>query len=113
MNGLYLGDATAVTTALGYEKVASDLIMTANATAKADGRIVETYHVGAIEAEQEYGTRLPEFRDSMLNKAVTASVEDFDAVYDQGMDDYLANGGQEIIDERTAKIEEFYGYKAE
>ena len=113
VNGLYLGDATAVTTALGYEKVASDLIMTANATAKADGRIVETYHVGAIEAEQEYGTRLPEFRDSMLNKAVTASVEDFDAVYDQGMDDYLANGGQEIIDERAAKMEQYYGYKAE
>ena len=56
----------------------------------------------AIEAEQEYGTRLPEFRDTMLNKAVTASVEDFDAVYDQGMDDYLANGGQAIIDERAA-----------
>ena len=113
VNGLYLGDATAVTTALGYEKVASDLIVAANAAAKADARIVETYHVGAIDAEQEYGTRLPEFRDSLLNKAVTASEADFDAVYDQGMDDYLANGGQEIIDERAEKLAQYYGYTAE
>ena len=113
VNGLYLGDATAVTTAMGYEKVSPELIVTANAAAKADGRIVTTYHCGAIEAEQEYGTRLPEFRDSLLNKAVTASVDDFDAVYDQGMDDYLTNGGQEIIDERAAKLEQYYGYTAE
>ena len=113
VNGLYLGDATTVTTALGYAPVASDLITVANAAAKADGRVVGYFNVGDIEAQQEYGTQLPTFRDTLLNKAVTASVDDFDAVYDQGMDDYLANGGQEIIDERTAKIEEFYGYKAE
>ena len=113
VNGLYLGDATAVTTANGYEKVAPELIVAANAIAKADGRVVTPYHVGAIVAEQEYGTRLPEFRDSLLNKAVTASVEDFDAVFDQGMDDYLANGGQEIIDERAEKLAQYYGYTAE
>ena len=113
VNGLYLGDATTVTTALGYAPVASDLITIANAAAKADGRIVKVFNCGDIASEQEYGTQLPTFRDTLLNKAVTASEADFDAVYDQGMDDYLANGGQEIIDERTAKIEEFYGYKAE
>ena len=113
VNGLYLGDATAVTTALGYESVASDLIVVANAAAKNDGRTVTTFHCGTIEAEQEYGTALPTYRDTMLDKAVVASVEDFDAVYDQGMADYLANGGQAIIDERTAAIEKYYGYKAE
>ncbi len=113
VNGLYLGDATAVTTAMGYEKVDPELIKVANAAAKADGRVVATFNCGAIEAEQEYGTRLPEFRDSMLNKAVTASEADFDAVYDQGMQDYLDNGGQEIINERTEKIAQFYGYTAE
>lgn len=113
VNGLYLGDATAVTTAMGYEKVDPELIKVANAAAKADGRVVATFNCGAIEAEQEYGTRLPEFRDSMLNKAVTASEADFDAVYDQGMQDYLDNGGQEIINERTEKIAQYYGYTAE
>ncbi len=113
VNGLYLGDATAVTTALGYAPVAPDLIKTSNAVAKADGRIVKVFNCGDIEAEQEYGTQLPTFRDTLLNKAVVASEEEFDAVYDQGMQDYLDNGGQAIIDERAAKMADIFGYTAE
>lgn len=113
VNGLYLGDATEVTTALGYAPVDSELISVANAAAKADGRVAGYFNVGDIEAEQEYGTQLPTFRDTLLNKAVTASVEEFDAVYDQGMQDYLDNGGQASIDERTQKIADVYGYTAE
>ena len=113
MNGLYLGEATAVSTAQGYEGVDSDLIVVANAAAKNEGRIVTVYHCGSIAAEQEYGTSLPTYRDTLLDKAVVASVEEFDAIYDQGMEDYLANGGQAIIDERAAAIAKYYGYTAE
>ena len=113
VNGLYLGDATAVTTALGYESVAPELIITANAAAKNDGRIAKVFHCGAISAEQEYGTSLPTFRDTLLDKAVVAAIGDFDATFDQGMEDYLANGGQAIIDERTEAIAKYYGYTAE
>ena len=40
---------------------------------------------------------------------VTASVDDFDSVYDQYLNDYLNMGGQEIIDERIEKLSEVYG----
>ena len=40
-------------------------------------------------------------------------MEEFDAVYDQGMQDYLDNGGQASIDERTQKLADVYGYTAE
>ena len=67
----------------------------------------------AIETESEYGTALPTLRDTLLVNAVTASEADFDAVYDKYFQDYLDNGGQAIIDERAAKLEQYYGYKAE
>ena len=40
---------------------------------------------------------------------MTASVEDFDAVYDSNMEDYMNMGGQDIIDERIEKLQEVYG----
>ena len=40
---------------------------------------------------------------------MTASVDDFDSVYDQYLNDYLNMGGQEIIDERIEKLAEVYG----
>ncbi len=42
-----------------------------------------------------------------------APVEQFDAVYDAGMADYLASGGQSIIDERREKLEAVYGIKVD
>ena len=40
---------------------------------------------------------------------MTASVEDFDAVYDELMADYMNIGGQDIIDERIEKLQAIYG----
>lgn len=113
VNGLYLGEATAETTALGYEGVDSKYIVSALAASKNEGRVPYVYHVGAIAAEAEYGTSLPTYRDTLLTKAVTASEENFDAVYDQGMDDYMANGGTAITEERIEKLAQYYGYTAE
>ena len=48
-------------------------------------------------------------RDELLTKAVTASVEEFDSVYDSYMEQYLGMGGQDIIDERIQKLAEIYG----
>ena len=113
VNGLYLGEATAETTALGYEGVDSKYIVSALAASKNEGRVPYVYHVGAIAAEAEYGTSLPTYRDTLLTKAVTASEENFDAVYDQGLDDYMANGGTAITEERIEKLAQYYGYTAE
>jgi putative aldouronate transport system substrate-binding protein len=47
-------------------------------------------------------------RDTFLPQAVAAPVDQFDAVYDAGMEDYLASGGQAIIDERTEAYAKYY-----
>ena len=73
------------------------------------GRIVKKFSCGAISAEEDVGTSLTSKRDAMLTQAVVAPVDQFDSVYDKGMADYLASGGQNIIDERREKLEAIYG----
>ena len=108
-NGLYLGEATGKTTALSYPGIPADIVIQANEYGKNNGRYPAHYNVGTIESETEVGSSLTEKRDELLTKAVTASVEDFDSVYDQYLNDYLNMGGQEIIDERIEKLAEVYG----
>ena len=104
VNGLYLGDATQASTALSYPGVPADVVIDANNFAKANGRLAKKYNVGDIEAESEVGDSLNKKRNELLTKAVVASEAEFDAVFDAGMDDYLASGGQAIIDERAEKL---------
>jgi len=40
---------------------------------------------------------------------MSASVDAFESVWDEGVADYLGSGGQAIIDERTQKWEATYG----
>ena len=46
---------------------------------------------------------------AVADKAVAAAEADFDKVWDSGMADYLAAGGQDIIDERLEKWTAAYG----
>lgn len=108
-NGLYLGEATGKTTALSYPGIPADIVILANEYGKNNGVYPAHFNVGTIESETEVGTSLTEKRDELLTKAVTASVEEFDAVYDKYLDEYLNLGGQEIIDERIEKLAEIYG----
>ena len=112
-NGLYLGEATALSTALNYPGIPGDVVAKANEYGKNNGRFPYHYNVGTLESEIELGTSLASKRDEILTKAVTASVEDFDKVFDEGMEDYLNMGGQDIIDERIEKLAEFYGINYE
>ncbi len=111
INGLDLGDKdkTVQAMALGYATVDPRFIDTAFMATQLDGRIVANFNCGTISAEEGVGTALKEKRDAFLNQAVTAAADQFDTVYDGGMADYLASGGQAIIDERTAALEKFYG----
>ena len=108
-NGLYLGEATGATTALSYPGIPAEIVIQANEFGKNNGRYPAHYNVGTIEAETDVGSSLTAKRDELLTKAVTASVEDFDAVYDSNMEDYMNMGGQDIIDERIEKLQEVYG----
>ena len=108
-NGLYLGEATGATTALSYPGIPAVIVIQANEFGKNNGRYPAHYNVGTIESETEVGSSLTEKRDELLTKAVTASVEEFDSVYDTIMEDYMNMGGQDIIDERIEKLQEVYG----
>ncbi|MBQ8200494.1 MAG: extracellular solute-binding protein [Clostridia bacterium] len=106
INGLQLFDAelTGKSKALNYAGIDADDVVQALAASTNGGRTVAHYNVGAITAEEGIGTSLSEKRDAFLCRAIVASVADFDKIYDEGMADYLASGGQDIIDERAEKI---------
>ena len=107
-NGLTLGDAA---TYASYPGTAPEIVKDALAYAKTNARIAKHYNVGSVEAEEAVGSSLNEKRNAFLTLAVTASVEDFDKVFDEGIEDYMISGGQDIIDERIQKLEEIYGIK--
>ena len=106
INGLNLFDdeLTGKSKALNYPGIDPDDVVQSLYASTHGGRTVAHFNVGAIEAEAGIGTTLTDKRDAFLCKAVVASPENFDAVYDAGMADYLASGGQDIIDERAEKI---------
>jgi len=106
INGLELFDdeLTNKSKALNYAGVESEYVELALTASKNEGRTVGHFNVGAIISEEGVGTSLTEKRDTFLCQAVVASEADFDAIYDAGMEDYLASGGQDIIDERAEKI---------
>ena len=95
--------------ALSYAGIDSSLIEVADEISTNDGRIGKNVQAGKIDAEEGLGTSLSDKRDVVLDTSVTASVEDFDKIFDAGMDDYLKSGGQAVIDERKEKWEATYG----
>ncbi len=111
INGLNLGDAslTGRSIALGYAFVDGRFVEKAFTISTHDGRTSKNAACGAIESEEGMGNMLSEKRNTLLCLSITASVADFDKVFDAGMADYLASGGQAIIDERAAAWEKTYG----
>lgn len=109
VNGLYLGEATDGSRALNYPGIEPDVVIAANLYGSNNGRFAKHFNVGAIESETTVGTSLNEKRDEFLTKAVIASADQFDAVFDEGMADYMSLGGEEIIDERIEKLQSVYG----
>ena len=111
INGLDLGDEeqTVRAIALGYGGVDERFISKAYDIAVNDARYGINYIFGEIKSEEGMGPALQEKRDVMLNQSVTAPVDQFDTVFDTGMEDYLASGGQAIIDERAAAWTRYMG----
>jgi len=109
LNGFHLGEATDATRALSYPGIAPEMVTLANEYGYSNYRIAKHFNVGVIEAETEVGGALTSKRDELLTKAVTASVEEFDSVYDTYMDDYMNAGGEDIINERIEKLAQIYG----
>jgi putative aldouronate transport system substrate-binding protein len=110
INGLELGDPelTIRSLALGYAGVDKRFIEIAYPITNNDARYNKNVQVGDIGAEEGMGPALKEKRDNLLIQAVVAKPDQFDSVWDRGFEDYLRSGGQAIIDERTAKYEQYY-----
>jgi putative aldouronate transport system substrate-binding protein len=110
-NGLHLVDPeiTELSLAYSYAGVDPELILKADEIAKTDTRELGNVQVGAIESEAGFGEALSSKRDQVYDKALSASTADFDSVWDAGMQDYLASGGQTIMDERKTAWENAYG----
>jgi putative aldouronate transport system substrate-binding protein len=110
-NGLDFGDQekTVKSIALGYSGIDSRFIEKAFQISPKDGRIGQNVNVGAIKSEEGQGPALTAKRDTLLDQAVVASTDEFDKVFDAGLNDYLSSGGQAIIDERKAAWETTFG----
>lgn len=110
-NGLHLTDAetTMKSIARSYSGVDPALVIRADEVCNTDARAGGNVQVGTIDAEEGIGTELSSKRDIVYNTAVTASIADFDKVWDDGIADYLSSGGQAIMDERAEKWKATYG----
>ena len=110
-NGLKLADPekTQLSKAYNYAEIDPEIVAQADTYAQTDLHFIKNVNVGAIEAEAGIGDTLSSKRDQMFDQAVVAAPDQFDAVWDEFMEDYLSSGGQDIIDERTEKWEEFFG----
>lgn len=110
-NGVNFGDAELATLSInyGYSGIEPELVGKANDSAMRDGIEPKNVNVGVIEAEAGIGDILSEKRNQIYDMAVVAKEDEFDALWDQMMQEYLDMGGQAIIDERTAKWNEYFG----
>ena len=76
-----------------------------------DAKFAPVVNVGVIEAESGLGNTLSDLRNSGYCKAIVASEADFDTVWDSCMNEYLAAGGQAIMDERAEAWQRVLGDK--
>ena len=110
-NGLNLATPESTLKSIAYSYAEADPAEVSKAyeIAMTDAIPAKNVNVGAITAEEGMGPALSEKRDVVFDTAVSASVDEFDAVWDAGMEDYLSSGGQAIIDERTEKWNTTFG----
>jgi putative aldouronate transport system substrate-binding protein len=110
INGLDMGDPalSVLSIANGYNLVDARYIERAFAATDNGARYGIQHNYGDIAAEEGMGPALTAKRDALLDQAVVAPADQFDAVYDAGLEDYLASGGQAIIDERAERYAQYH-----
>lgn len=111
VNGVDLGDParSLATLMLSYPGIAPEAIMAARDAGLNNQRVFRQVSVRPIDAQEGMSTPLNEFRDTVLHNSVVAPVAEFDAVWDRMYAQYLAMGGQAIINERRQAWEETFG----
>jgi len=107
INGLDLGDEELNVKAIasGYT-VEPELVITAYENAMRNGRPAIIVPV-TLSAAGPYTQTLIDKGNELMARAITAAPEEFDAVWDAGIEDWLNSGAREIIEERRLKYEEY------
>lgn len=110
-NGLKLADedVTVKSRAYTYAGIEPSIVEAADRICNTDMKVGKNVNVGTIESEEGMGTALSEKRNIAYDTAVIAPVDQFDAVWDSAMADYLSSGGQAIMDERAEKWTATFG----
>lgn len=104
INGLDTGDPDTYAQALaGSYTVDPTLIADAYAYAMTDGRPAIVVPGVNIVSAGPVNQTLIDKGETLMAQAVTASVEDFDKVWDDGIADWLASGAQDVVNERAEK----------
>ena len=112
INGLDVGDVSKNAAALaGSYAVDADLIVKAYEDAMRDGRPAIIVPV-TLSAAGPYTQVLTDKGNELMSTAVTASPDNFDKVWDDGIADWRANGADEIIAERQTKYAEYIASSA-
>ncbi|MCL2362025.1 MAG: hypothetical protein FWC73_09465 [Defluviitaleaceae bacterium] len=109
-NGFCTGDEelTVNTLALAYAGIDPADIMATRTMALNAARVWRTVHTRPIDAQEGMTTPLNEFRDQIFVNTVIAAPDEFDAIWDTMIAQYMAMGGQAIINERDqAWVEQF------
>ena len=110
-NGLHLMDdnLTLLSSAHNYSNVDPADVSLAITLSEANMKHAINVKTPPIVAEDGMGEALAAKRDIVYDTAVVADPANFDQVWDDAIADYLASGGQAIIDERTTAWEGVYG----
>ncbi|MBR6402361.1 MAG: extracellular solute-binding protein [Eubacterium sp.] len=110
-NGLNLKDEnlTKLSISHSYAGIEPEVVAEADRIANVDAVQERNVNVGVIEAEEGMGTTLGEKRDIMYDQLLLATPDQFDAVWDQYMSDYMSSGGEAIKTERDSKWVALFG----
>jgi len=111
VNGVDLGDdvLSGLTIGYGYPGIDPAQVLAAREAGLTHGRWMRRVQHRPIAAEGIFGGPLNDIRDTVLNQSIVAPVDQFDAVFDAGMQNYMTAGGQAIIDERDQAWVEMFG----
>jgi putative aldouronate transport system substrate-binding protein len=87
--------------ALGYGKIPSEVIVNAYNMSISNGKVPPVYQA-VTTLDGLYGQSLRDKADTIIAQSVTASITEFNRVWDAGIRDYLSSGAKEVMDERAA-----------
>jgi putative aldouronate transport system substrate-binding protein len=102
MNGIEMGstELNVRVLTLGYGTTPPDVIIEAYATSVRNARVAAVFQATTIV--NQYSATLQQKADALIAQAIRARPADFDRIWDEGMADWLASGGSEVIAERSS-----------